>query len=120
MTTETARQHLQAADRDLNAAVELLVTKPSNAGQLQAQLQAAADSLKKVYENRSSFKRTPSMAPLVQSIRARVARVQLLLDAAATFYCGTMSAAMSHSYCPYTPTGELSRRTEGNCFKVEA
>ncbi len=120
MTTETARQHLEAADRGLNTAVGLLIAKPSNAAQLQAQLEAVADSIKKAYENRSAFKRTPSMSPLVQSIRARVARVQLLLDTAASFYCGTMSSATSNSYCPYTPNGELSRRTESGYLQFEA
>lgn len=120
MTTEKARQHLEAADQRLNTAVHLLITKPSSVGELQVELQAAAQSVNKAYESRSSFARTPSMASLVQSIRARVARVQLLLDAAATFYCGTIATAMSHSFCPYTAEGELSRRTESGYFQLEA
>ncbi len=120
MTTEKARQHLEAADQRLNTAVHLLITKPSNVEQLQVELQAAAQSVTKAYESRSLCKRSSSITPLIQSIRGRVARVQLLLDAAATFYCGSMAAAMSHSFCPYTPDGELSRRADRGCFQVEA
>lgn len=119
MTTEQARQHLEAAERGLNAALSDLIAMKSNRGQLQVRLQEAAEAVKKVYDGRSSFRPAPSIASLARSIRASAARAQLLLDAAVNLYCGSLTAAMSQC-CPYTPAGELPRRIEGSYLRVEA
>lgn len=119
MTSETARQHLEAADQDLNTALDQLVAMQPGIAQLPARLQEIAERLKQVSAGRSSFQHSASMQASLGTIQACAARVQLLLDAAANFYCGSLSTAVSHSGA-YTSEGELARRIDSGYLKLEA
>ncbi len=117
MTTEEARQHLEAADKGLSGAIGQLVAL--RVGQLDTELQEAAEAIKKVYDHRASFRNGEPLGSLLQNIQTRVARVQILLDASATFYCGAISAAALQTGS-YTPQGEMPRGDNGGHLKLEA
>lgn len=119
MTTEEARQHLEAADKRLASIVDQLVMMPSGAGQVVAELREVAEKIRNVHVSRASFRPTKPMARLLASVRAQIVHAQLLLDSAAAFYCGAISAHMP--YCGmYTPDGEVRRGANSGCLRVEA
>lgn len=119
MTTEEARKHLEAAEKGLRTAVDQLIIQPSKAARLEAGLKTVAETIEKVSSERSSFAQSEPIAQLLRRIRAHIGRMQLLLDTAATFYCGAMADALSHSGA-YTADGRLPRHVHGGCLKLEA
>ena len=119
MTSEQARKHLEAAEKNLRTAVDQLIIQPSKAARLEASLKTIAETIQKVSSERSSFAQSPSIAQLLSRIRAHVARMQLLLDTAATFYCGAMADALSNTGA-YTSDGQLPRHIQSGCLKLEA
>jgi hypothetical protein len=118
MTTEEARQNLEKADQRLSSAIEGLVSTRSSARQVCSSLQQAAESLQLVRKELQVCPPAGSLKPLIRSIKARGARVQLLLDSAAAFYCGAITAAAPGT-CVYTPDGEMPRRADRGHLSFE-
>jgi len=119
MNTEQARGQLEAAEERLLSAVNRLVAMGPGVGHVRADLQDAAEAIKKVYMDGGSREQAESLIPLVGKIRARVMRAQLLLDSAASLYCGAMTAAVSQPGA-YTPEGEMQRGVSRGYLEIEA
>lgn len=119
MTAAEAQIHLETVAKSLETAIARFVKRPSGVSQLQNELREPAQTMKSVYRNAASLHHAPGLVSALGSIRAHIAQVQLLLDTAATFYCGTISAAVSQSGA-YTPDGDTPLRAEHGYLNLKA
>src|SRR5579875_3743647 len=108
MTSAEAQNQLQEVSRNLDTAVECLVETPWRVPEIHRQLGATAAALKRLYEHRAGIRSRASVIPAIRKIQKRLAEVRLLLDAAATFYCGAIYGALA-SGGAYSADGEMTR-----------
>jgi hypothetical protein len=119
MRAKEIRRDLEAMDRNLENLIERLTLAPSHAHELQPKLAQLAVLMGEMREHRSSLTQNPQLFSLIRNIQARLARLQMLLDSAVTFYCGAISAAISQTGA-YTPSGEVSHPGNSGYLHVQA
>ncbi len=113
MAQERVHQHLEWADQILSSLTEQLIhagngvrQSPLLLEQVRQELLAANAEIKAPVVDEQSVK-------ILGQIRSRMARVQVLLDAAASIYCGSLYAAPSPTGF-YTSDGRTdSARAQG-------
>jgi hypothetical protein len=121
MATEPVLQSLESADESLRHAIAQLIEMRFGVPQCRGALHEAAEKL------RSAVSRAvpgpeinqPELKQMVRRMRAHMVRVQALLDAAAAFYCGWVSAAPPGPPS-YAPDGQLLRDEGGGRLMLNA
>lgn len=120
MNGAQAQQKLEEVEQGLTRAVDTLVTTPSRVTGICRELEQLTRVMKNVYQQRATIGPNASLIPPLRRIQARLRSAQLLLDTAATFYCGAISSALAQSGA-YTHEGEVLRTAHHRGYlKVEA
>jgi hypothetical protein len=119
MTAKEIRRNLETIDKTLENFVQTVMAAPARAADLQPRLTELAGIMKNMHEQHASLKHDPQVVCLIRNIQARLARLQLLLDSAVTFYCGAISAAISQTGA-YTANGELPYRENSGYLHLQA
>ena len=101
MKAEEVRQQLLKAQTILEQAVEQLVKAPADL--CYAALDDVAKRLKAAVKDAQSVGGDQESRELLKKLQERCARIQLLLDSAVMFYCGSLWS--SRSMISYTPDG---------------
>lgn len=110
MNTKEARLHLERANASLSLAVENALEMKAAASEIPASLERVAESLNKVAAGVPKAE-LAVLAPQLRMLDARIRHLQTLLDAAAAFYCASLSKAQQGSDCydalghPASPVG---------------
>ncbi|MGA3024969.1 MAG: hypothetical protein ABSF98_09385 [Bryobacteraceae bacterium] len=92
MAREQILQSLESADESLRRAIAQLVEMRFGVPQCGGALHNAAENLRFAVAGMVPETERDALKPVVQRIRAHAVRVQALLDSAAAFYCGWVSA----------------------------
>jgi hypothetical protein len=119
MATEQVRQSLERADESLRRAIAQLVEMRFGVPPWGGALDNAADSLRLAVAGAIPEPERNALKPVVQRIRAHAARVKVLLDSAAAFYCGWYSAAPA-GLETYAPDGQIVRDGGGGRLMLNA
>jgi hypothetical protein len=119
MTSAEAQRQFEKVNRNLDTTVECLVKTPWRVREVHQELGATAAALKSLYEQRGAIRSRASVIPALRKIQARVGQVQVLLDAAVTFYCGAISGTLAQSGA-YRADGQVATAPHGGCLKFEA
>ena len=108
---------LEQADQNLAVAIEQLVAEPLNIGGSLQTLKSVAEDLERA--KKSLMAGDQAVRELVKKLEIKTARAQLLLDAAANLYCGSISVAMRVAPS-YRPDGEMQPGTQRGCLQMDA
>jgi hypothetical protein len=118
LNTKEARSHLERANASLSIAVENALEMKAAASEIPASLERVAASLNKVAAGVSQAEITV-LAPQLRMLDARMRHLQTLLDAAAAFYCASLSKAREGSGC-YDAFGHATVPSNAHQLHMEA
>ena len=114
MKLERARKYLESADKTLAGLTDGLIKAGEELRQSPVLLASALQQIQAAHDEIGSEPPDDSVKALVGSIRARTARVQVLLDSAAAFYGGSLapppSTTGSYTVDGRVDAAELQRR----------
>jgi hypothetical protein len=119
MTIKDAQCELAEVGAILEQAIEQLSQRPTAFDQWTRTLASAAAKLQRTRDLCAESAVSQAIRPLVRCLDTRAKQVQVLLDSAASFYCGCVAVRASQGG-GYTPSGTLEPLTGGGRMQLEA
>ena len=119
MTTKEARLELEQANTCVRKVFENALEMKAAASEIPVSLQQIAECLNNVVAEPIQGDLT-ILAPDIELLRSRMRQIQMLLDSAAAFYCGSISKARSIDTESYTASGARTARADIHQLHIEA